>query len=169
MTFGAIGQALVEVLPYMFNINNEFLLGMLRAVCLANEIGNLVIKFTTPQRLIALAIAAGIDLLKDVVFRVLDVSVSSPIINILNSIRMIPVLYSHLGLSFSPTGIIADDLFINLDSQVAKGYKGADVKVKLMDSFDVMVGEKSEVNAPGIAHNLETHDPDIVHYIKSLG
>jgi len=59
---------------------------------------------------------------------------------------------------------IEDDLFINLDSQVADGYIGANPVVKQMDTCDQLSGKKS-VNAPGVAHNLETHDEDIIAYI----
>ena len=59
---------------------------------------------------------------------------------------------------------IEDDLFINLDSQVANGYIGANPVVKQMDTSDQLSGKKS-ANAPGVAHNLETHDEDIIAYI----
>jgi hypothetical protein len=47
---------------------------------------------------------------------------------------------------------------------VAQGYNGANRKVKLMTAKDQINGKKS-INAPGIAHNLEAHDADIIEYI----
>jgi len=75
-------------------------------------------------------------------------------------------IYKHIGFSLPSILYIEDDLFIDLDSQVANGYTGAEPVVKLMDTIDQMEGGKS-VNAPGVAHNLETHDKAIINYIIS--
>lgn len=88
----------------------------------------------------------------------------TPLIQILDNFRTTRVLYPHLGVSFDMTFSFADDIFIDLNSQVAEGYTGRDVKVRLMDTIDQMLGKKN-TDQSGIAHNLETHDPYIVDYV----
>ena len=72
--------------------------------------------------------------------------------------------YEHLGTAIRGRYVYADDLFIDLDSQIAKGYIGADVRVKLMDTIDQM-NTKKNVPAAGVAHNLEAHHQDIIDYV----
>ena len=74
--------------------------------------------------------------------------------------------YEHLGTAIRGRYVYADDLFIDLDSQIAKGYIGADVRVKLMDTIDqINMVDKKCVPAAGVAHNLSPHHQDIIDYV----
>ena len=74
--------------------------------------------------------------------------------------------YEHLGTAIRGRYVYADDLFIDLDSQIAKGYIGADVRVKLMNTIDqINMVDKKCVPAAGVAHNLSPHHQDIIDYV----
>lgn len=73
--------------------------------------------------------------------------------------------YSHIGnYNKDFEFVILDDLFLHLDSQVAAGYNGRNVRVKCFDSFDQLFGEKNVDNV-GVVHNLEIHDKEIVSFV----
>ena len=86
-----------------------------------------------------------------------------PIIKILSNIKLIKTSYEHIGKYSTGLLVLEDDLFIDLDSQIAEGYKGAIRKVKLFKSSDF--DAKESVNSINVAHNLETHNQDIIDYI----
>ena len=85
------------------------------------------------------------------------------IIEILANIKPIKSSYGHIGKYFAGSIVLEDDLFIDLGSQVAEGYKGAKRKVKLFKSGDF--DAKESINNINVAHNLETHNQDIIDYI----
>lgn len=68
--------------------------------------------------------------------------------------------------------VIADDLFIDTDSQLGQSfadgvsYTGFSRMVKVLTAEDV-VGSKSEPYAPPIGHNIEAMNPDIVSFISN--
>ena len=85
---------------------------------------------------------------------------------IINNINIGGAPYEHLGTAIRGRYVYADDLFIDLNSQVADGYLGREVRVKLMDSIDQINGmDRKTTKDIGVAHNLEARDPDIVEYI----
>lgn len=76
-----------------------------------------------------------------------------------------PTEYSHIGWRNSDFEFVfLDDLFLHLDSQIANGYAGRNVKVRCFNSITQMIGEKN-VNDVGVIHNLEIHDREIVNYV----
>lgn len=86
-----------------------------------------------------------------------------PIIKVLSNIQLIKSPYEHIGKYSSGLLVLEDDIFIDLDSQIAEGYKGAIQKVKLFRSGDFAAkGSTDNIN---VAHNLETHNHDIIDYI----
>ena len=75
---------------------------------------------------------------------------------------------SHIGERYTFEYVLADDLFIDLKSQVADGYEMRTVKLRLMDSITHQATKHHKsMNQPSIAHNLETQDAVIVYYIVS--
>ena len=109
-----------------------------------------------------------IDTLKDYVLNYFDNRERVAWLEVLNNFRTISVPYESVreSYAFSPTFVIADDMFIDLNSQIASGYTAADVKVCLMDSIDQIEGrERKNVDMAGVAHNFEVRHPDIVRYI----
>ncbi len=84
--------------------------------------------------------------------------------HIVNNLRSSVPLYKHIGFSLPSTVYYADDLFVDIDSQVAYQYKGADRRVKMLDYVDQQRGKKT-INNVGVGHNLETHDKEIIQYI----
>ncbi len=68
--------------------------------------------------------------------------------------------------------VIADDLFIDTDSQLGQGfddgvsYIGFSRMVKVLTAEDI-AGECSNPTLPPIGHNLETMNPDIVSFISN--
>ena len=72
--------------------------------------------------------------------------------------------YEHIEFFIPSVLYIEDDLFIDLNSQVADGYNGAQPLVKAMNTIDQIEGGKSEKDA-GVGHNLETHDKHIIERI----
>lgn len=122
-----------------------------------------VYSYLTPALVYRRLVASGIDILKDIIKKYLGVS-DQPWLKILDNVRTIPAPYDHIGVSYNLTFSYADDLFIDLSSQVAEGYTGRQVKVRLMDTIDQITGKKN-VAQPGVAHNLETHNPFIIDYV----
>lgn len=166
-TYVTIGFVLQTLLDYLNSINilSNDITQILRYVGLGAEIGLGVTSLISTNALKARVIGMVIDGIKDIIIRA-GAEISNPWINIFANLRTMRVPYCHLGVSFNPLLCYADDLFIDLNSQIALGYTGAEVKVKLMDSRNQMEGGKS-VNAPGVGHNLETHDKDIIKYVVS--
>lgn len=85
---------------------------------------------------------------------------------ICNNIKTGTVSYPHIGTIRQGSYVIEDDLFIDLDSQIAEGYSGRNVVVKLMNIKDGKnVDYKKCTDNVGVGHNLETQNSDIVDYI----
>ena len=75
-------------------------------------------------------------------------------------------LYKHIGIIRPGSYVIKDDLFIDLDSQIADGYSGRDVVVKLMNVQDGRNADDVKCTDNfGVGHNLETQNSDIVDYV----
>ena len=157
VTFGFILQFLAEFMP------DGVLEGIVRGLALVVEMRSAIRRFSISKLAFRRLVVSAIDIVKDLLKKAVGTPDNS-LIQILDNIRTMPVAYPHLGLSFNVTFSYADDLFIDLNSQVAEGYTGRDVKVRLMDTIDQMLGKKN-VDQPGVAHNLETHDPYIVDYV----
>lgn len=117
---------------------------------------------TISDHLAATIIGTLVDTLVDLI--VDDIPDAPAWIKVINNLNVSYAPYEHLGTSMRGLLVYEDDLFIDLNSQVADGYKGAVVKVRLMDTFDQVNGKKSDP-AAGVGHNLETHQPDIVNYV----
>jgi hypothetical protein len=63
---------------------------------------------------------------------------------------------------------IRDDLFIDLDSQLATGYEGIEPHNKMYDVDDraIYVGEDGKIKNPTEFHGKATKDPEILQYVK---
>ncbi len=111
-------------------------------------------------------ISQNIGKIKNLINKVANDKDCAAWFRILNNITTYPLydVYPHLGYSVPTHFLIEDDLFIDLDSQVAKGYEGAEPNVKLMDTKAQINGKKS-CSSYGVAHNLETHDEDIKRFV----
>ena len=110
--------------------------------------------------MIASAIVVGVF---DVLEKTLRDTEAYPIIKAFSNLNIGRVSQKHIGKYSLNFLTFEDDLFINLDSQVAKGYEGADARAKLFQGEE-QSGKKS-VSSVGVAHNLETHNKDIINYI----
>ena len=120
-----------------------------------------------PERVTNYVINLTISFIKNLINKYLDTTSINAWLSILGNFSSTRVPYPHIGFSYFETGfILEDDLFIDLDSQIADGYTCPDVKrkVKLMNVDSFKFGRKA-VFSPGIAHNLETHDIDIILYV----
>lgn len=109
------------------------------------------------------AITAAIINLFDVLEVITRNTEIYPVIKALSNVGVFTTSYEHIGKHSFGLFVLEDDMFIDLDSQVAAGYKGADRRVKLFKSDD-FEGKRS-LNNVGVAHNLETHNQDIIDYI----
>ena len=160
VTFGFVLQLLMEFVP------NDIAEGILRGIMVEAETVIGAYTYLTPKWFKKIVLAGVIDVIEDLIKTYFEVDYKNAWLRIIDNFRVAPVLYEHIGFSYSPTFVIADDLFIDLDSQVALGYKGTKVKVRMMDSFDQISGQnKKNIDAPGVAHNLETQNLAIVDYI----
>ena len=162
VTIGFILQLLIDVFTYTVTDNNA-IETIIRVVAALGEDVLCVCSYLTPKGVFLRLIASALDYVKDVIKKYAG-AITEPWMQILNNIRTVKVSYTHIGTSFNLTYVYTDDIFIDLDSQIAYGYTGADVRVRLMDTVD-QVEIKKNINAPGVAHNLETHSPDIINYI----
>ena len=157
VTLGFILQALVEFIP------NDKLETLVRGFALWGETEWGIYNRRNMKLFLRRRVAILIDIIKDIVKEILGTP-DNPWIQILDNVRTQEIPYPHLGVSYDLNFSYADDIFIDLNSQVAEGYTGRQVKVRLMDSIDQMAGKKN-VDQPGVAHNLETHNPYIVDYV----
>lgn len=159
VTLGFVLQLLTELIP------SEVGQGLLRGLLAIVEpilSGSSFISGWFAKKVIS----AAIDAAREIVKNYLGDSLQSPILRVLDNLRSTPILHEHIGFSFLSSLYYADDLFIDLDSQTAYGYEGTKVKVKLMDTFDQITGQsRKSVNSYGVAHNLETQDPNIVNFV----
>ncbi|MBR2967506.1 MAG: leucine-rich repeat protein [Clostridia bacterium] len=160
VTFGYLLQTLIDYIECDCDLNDNTI-SILNEVAKGMEaIGGVVTDVTGKFN-------ALIDTVEDVVKANFEIEIRNAWLQIIDNLRTIPVPYSHIGMSYSPTFVIADDLFIDLNSQIAYGYNGTEVKVRLMDTYDQIEGrnKKSVPGAAGVAHSLEPRDKDIVEYI----
>ena len=159
VTGGFILQTFAEYLSREELVAESVARGVAGLVEVAIEAAEMVFIVQKPAITIALMV---IDQIIDMV---VDSIPNAPWwITLLKNISIGTVPYEHLGTSMAGALVYEDDLFIDLNSQIAIGYKGAQVKVRLMDSNDQISGKKSVDNV-GVGHNLETHQPDIVNYV----
>lgn len=159
VTIGFVLQTLVDNFMEDGSVGEEVLRGVAAAVEGALYAAELI---TVSNHLAVTIIGTLVDKLVDLI---VDAFPDAPAwIKVINNLNVSYAPYDHLGTSLRGLFVYEDDLFIDLNSQVADGYKGAVVKVRLMDTFDQVNGKKS-VPAAGVAHNLETHQPDIVNYV----
>lgn len=84
---------------------------------------------------------------------------------ILRNLSSSSIDYPHIGVDSKEACFYRDDLFIDLDSQIATGYNGTDVRLKKLTGKD-QSGKKS-INNVGVGHNLETRNKDIINYVVS--
>lgn len=112
-------------------------------------------------------LGSGINLLKiEILEGLFRVCGKDDFADICRNIKNETVLYPHIGIIREGSWVIKDDLFIDLDSQIAKGYEGAEVVVKLMNVLDGKnADDRKCTNNVGVAHNLETQNSDIVDYV----
>ena len=166
VTLGFALQTLIEMY-----VNNSTAVNLLSGAVVAVEAAVGVASIFSAGWLKSRLIGVAIDLSRDVIKKVVQEYTDdiNPWLKIVNNLRTSPVPYSHIGASFSTTLVYADDLFIDLDSQLAVNYEGSNVtrKVRLMDSFDQIRGRnlKASPGEPGVAHNLEPMNKHIVGYI----
>lgn len=167
VTLGYILQALID-----YKVDNAFARTALQSVSATLEVITGIFTLFTPSWLRTRLINSAIDITKDIIKEF--ISIESPWIEIVSGIRTAPVLYDHLGMSFSTSLVYEDDLFIDLDSQLAKRYNGSNVtrKVRLMDTIDFLTcnNRLAQPESPKVAHNLETMNPHIVeHIVNNMG
>lgn len=161
VTAGFFIQTMIEAICGVINIENEIAVGVLRGMGVAAEgwFDGYSIKRIDKHLKVNLLLST-LNILKEFSRD----TFLYPYINAVANLQTTPPAYEHIGNYSFANFVYLDDLFIDLDSQIAKGYKGANVRVKSFDSFDQMAGEKN-VDDVGVAHNLETHNKDIVNYI----
>lgn len=123
-----------------------------------NAVGSVIIVKNASNYLLTLLIDKILDIVVDAIPN------APPWIKIINNLSFSRAPYDHLGTSFQDVLAYEDDLFIDLNSQVAAGYEGAQAKVRLMDSIDQVYGKKSVDNI-GVGHNFETHQKNIINYV----
>ena len=159
VTIGFILQTLVDNFMEDGSVGEDVLRGVAAVAEGALYAAELI---TISDHLAATIIGTLVDTLVDLI--VDDIPDAPAWIKVINNLNVSYAPYEHLGTSMRGLLVYEDDLFIDLNSQVADGYKGAVVKVRLMDTFDQVNGKKSDP-AAGVGHNLETHQPDIVNYV----
>lgn len=159
VTIGFILQTLVDNFMEDGSVGEDVLRGVAAVAEGALYAAELI---TISDHLAATIIGTLVDTLVDLI--VDDIPDAPAWIKVINNLNVSYAPYEHLGTSMRGLLVYEDDLFIDLNSQVADGYKGAVVKVRLMDTFDQINGKKSDP-AAGVGHNLETHQPDIVNYV----
>lgn len=168
VTFGYVLQTLIDFIECEYDWNDD-LISFLSGVAIGVETVGGADSILVPRYAKTRIINSSIDLIKDAIKAIFDIEIRNAWFQIFDNFRTIPVLYSHIGVSYTPTFVIADDLFIDLNSQIAYGYTGAEVKVRLMDSIDQIEGrtKKSVPGSAGVGHNLEPRNKDIVEYITN--
>ena len=165
VTLGFVIQTLID----HFVQNNEIARGLLKGVAITTEVVTGILSIFCPTWFQAKIVGLAIDTIKDIIREYVDIN--SPWLEIIAGIRTTPVNEEHISGAFSFSLVYEDDLFIDLESQLAREYQGTSVKRKaqLMDSFDQIAGQnlKARPDAVGVAHNLETMNEDIVGFIAS--
>lgn len=164
-TYVTAGFILEVILEHFIckNLDSDILTNIIKHVAVGVEVSVGVGSLLSLQPIKMRILGMAIDGVKEILLR-LGFGIDNPWVKIITDLRTIRVPYRHLGGSFNPLLSYADDLFIDLHSQIAYDYNGANVRVKLMDSTDQIYGGKS-INAEGVGHNLETHDEDIIRYV----
>ena len=142
--------------------NKALIVAVQNALAVIEDVAG-IYAYTKPDVLKFFAVTAALDVVKDVLKSSFGTE-SEPWIKIISNLRTINVNYPHIGSRFAPFLLLADDLFIDLDSQIALGYRGTNVQVKLMGSRD-QIESGMCIEAYGVAHNLEPHNPDIIKYV----
>lgn len=84
--------------------------------------------------------------------------------NLSTYLRTIPEIVPHLDIGIVPYLCVSDDLFVDFDSQIAKGYIGANGRARLFHALDQVFNKKT-LDDISIGHNLETFDSKIISYI----
>ena len=173
VTFGFVLQLVVDYVETAGGLDGlgdmkDSAVNVLNTICLVAETRWGGMSFLMPDYLQARIENSLIDATKDFVLRYFNNRDRIAWLEVLNNFRTIPVSYAPVArtYAYSPTFVIADDLFIDLNSQIALGYTGAKVRVCLMDSIDQIEGRaRKNVDMAGVAHNFEVRHPDIVRYI----
>lgn len=158
VTGGFILQSLADMLE-----DDSVAENIVRGVAGAIEIAGQATEYLfVSKHLVETIIVTAVDKITNLI---VDAFPSAPAwIKILKNISIGNVPYEHLGVSVHGLLVLEDDLFVDLNSQVAYGYKGTEVKVRLMDTAD-QINSKKSVDNVGIGHNIETHQKDIVNYV----
>lgn len=159
ITGGFLLQTLADFLTEDGSVSESVVRGVAGLVETAIDAAEIVFIFKH------VAVSVLSTVIDQVVDLIIDAIPNAPSwVELIRNLSIGSVGYDHLGMSMHGAIVYEDDLFIDLNSQVAEGYNGLQVKVRLMDSNDQISGKKSVADV-GIGHNLETHQKDIVNYV----